>query len=195
MAIDHPPAHFDDVASSRVRRARLAYELGRARRALLGALPMLTVALLVIVTVPVVWQSYAAALGVVLGSAVALWWGQGLGTAVWPGTLAGLLPLGCAVFAQYSGHACAGGHCYSLCMPLCLLGGGAAGIAIGTSFGRQERHRAQFAAAAIGLAWATGAMGCGCIGGGGAWAILGGLLVGALPVLLLKSRRADGAAV
>ena len=111
------------------RRARVRYELARAARAIVGFTPALLLVLL------------AAALGrrpssavmfggmLFVSGAFLLWRGQTLHRAVLPGLLAGVIPLTFAIMAN-RGHACAGGHCSTWCLPACIAGGVVAGLAV-----------------------------------------------------------------
>ena len=159
------------------RRARLRYELARAGRSVLGFAPA---PLLV---------GVAAALGrrpesaVVFGSllfvsgAFLLWRGQTLHRAVLPGLLAGVIPLACALVAN-RGHACAGGHCSTWCLPACTAGGVVAGLAI-SWFATKRGLDWRFFLGASAVSLLTGAMGCSCIGYSGVIGLGAGFIAGA----------------
>ena len=161
------------------KRARVRYELARAARAIVGFTPALLLVLL------------AAALGrrpssaVMFGSmlfvsgAFLLWRGQTMHRAVLPGLLAGIIPLTFALMAN-RGHACAGGHCSTWCLPACITGGVVAGLAV-SWFATKRGLDWSFFAGATAVSLLTGAMGCSCIGYSGVIGLGVGFLAGALP--------------
>lgn len=161
------------------KRARVRYELARAARAVVGFAPALLLVLL------------AAALGrrpssaVMFGSmlfvsgAFLLWRGQTMHRAVLPGLLAGIIPLTFALMAN-RGHACAGGHCSTWCLPACITGGVVAGLAV-SWFATKRGLDWWFFAGATAVSLLTGAMGCSCIGYSGVIGLGVGFLAGALP--------------
>ncbi|HET9955323.1 MAG TPA: hypothetical protein VFQ61_12500 [Polyangiaceae bacterium] len=172
-----------------MRRARRAYELGRARRALMGVAPVVfIVACAACVThrpVSTLWFGLAA---VAVGGLM-LWYGRDPQRAVLPGVLAGLVPLILAIGANRI-HVCGPHGCGTLCVPACAIGGVVAGLAV-AGVGQQRRAGAWFWLSASGLALLTGAMGCACIGYSGVLGLLGGFLAGLVPALV---RRALGRA-
>ena len=161
------------------KRARVRYELARAARAVVGFAPALLLVLL------------AAALGRRPGSAVmfgamlfvsgafCLWRGQTMHRAVLPGLLAGIIPLTFALMAN-RGHACAGGHCSTWCLPACITGGVVAGLAV-SWFATKRGLDWRFFAGASAVSMLTGAMGCACIGYSGVFGLGAGFIAGALP--------------
>lgn len=175
--------------SRRRRRARVAYELGRARRALLGAAPMvLIIAVAASIAhrpVSTAWFGLAAATAAV----VMLWYGRDPQRAVLPGIAAGLVPLALALGATHI-HSCGPDGCASWCMPACTLGGVVAGLGV-ASVGNQRRAGVWFWLPASGLALLTGAMGCACVGYSGVIGLGLGYAAGVVPGLL---RRAFGEA-
>lgn len=161
------------------RRARGRYEWARLRWSLLGMVPVSLViaAALLLGKRP----SSVALFGALLFATgvVVLWRGQELRRALWPGVLAGLIPLTAALVANRM-HICAGGHCTSLCLPACSLGGVVAGLVV--SFVATRRSLSWgFWVAASSLALLTGAMGCACIGYAGVVGLVTGFAIGALP--------------
>ena len=166
------------------RRARLRYEFARAGRSLVGFAPAL---LLVAV---------AAGLGRRPGSAVMfgsmlffsgaflLWRGQTMHKAVLPGLLAGVIPLTFAIMAN-RGHACAGGHCSTWCLPACITGGVVAGFAV-SWFAKKRGLDWRFLVGASAVSLLTGAMGCACIGYSGVFGLAAGFLAGAVPMTVSK---------
>lgn len=166
------------------RRARVRYEGARAARSLLGFAPAL---LLVLV---------AAALGrrpssamffgtlLFLSGSFLLWRGQTMHRAVIPGLLAGIIPLTFAIMAN-RGHACAGGHCSTWCLPACITGGVVAGLSI-SYFATKRGLDWRFWLGASAVSLFTGAMGCACIGYSGVIGLAAGFLGGAFPLAVRR---------
>lgn len=163
-----------------LRRARVHYEWMRARRALLGFLPVFA---LVGATCALTDRpDRALALGIVLFvlGAATLWYGRDLRRAVLPGVAAGMIPLLLVLGAHHVGHHCAGPTCTSLCLAACVTGGAFAGFWVGaSSFARQAR--AGFWLVASTVALLTGAMACARLGLAGIGGLLAGYAVGNLP--------------
>lgn len=164
-------------------RAERAYEFGRARRAATFAVPLL--ALAVIATCLGARPLTAAGVGGLLlaTAGVFLWRGQTLGRSVFPGVVAGLVPLALAVGARSYGHICTGTECVSLCIPACTAGGMVAGLLIART-ARHAAARGPFLLGASALALLVGALGCSCVGYGG----VAGLGVGLVATLAFASR-------
>ncbi len=167
------------------RRARVRYELQRARRSLLGVTPVLPiVALAAFITHrlgPTLWFGLAS---LVLG-AVMLWYGRDPQRAVLPGIVAGLVPLVLSLCANHI-HSCGMETCSSLCVPACMLGGVVAGLAV-ASVGNARRAGGWFWLSASSLALLTGAMGCSCVGYSGVLGLGVGYLAGMIPGILLRA--------
>lgn len=171
------------------RSARWSYEWARLRLALMGTLP-----LLVVVTLGVLLAARAASAfwfgsAVITGGAVLLWYGRDLGRGVLPGLGAGAVPLSLALLANHIGHACMGDRCVSLCLPACVLGGVTAGGAIAFMARRRGRGLG-FWLGASGVALATGAMGCACMGSSGVLGLAAGYAAASAPVLVHRLRGA-----
>lgn len=171
-------------------RAERAYELGRARHAAVLAVPL--VALSIVAACLGARPVTAGVVGVALLTATwfFLWRGQTLGRSVFPGILAGLVPLALAVGARSYGHVCTGSQCVSLCIPACTVGGVLAGFLIARA-GRHAASRGRFVLGASALAVLVGSLGCSCVGYGGVAGLGVGLLVTLLPAALTP-RRATG---
>jgi hypothetical protein len=165
------------------RRARLRYEWGRARRALVGFGPVLLIAVgaAALSRHPLA----AAACGFVTFAAGAtiLWYGREAKRAVLPGVAAGFVPLALALCASHVGHGCTGDGCMMLCVPACVTGGVVAGLAVANVAGRYGAGAA-FWVLASGLALLTGAMGCACAGYSGVVGLALGYGAGVVPGLL-----------
>lgn len=169
------------------KRVRARYEAARLKRALLGLSPAL------LVTALAAWLGDDVRLAIALGAAVfvggvfLLWYGRDPGRAVLPGVAAGLLPLAFALCTQSMPHGCAGGHCFSTCLPAAAAGGILAGLAV-SRFGLRGPHGVVFWLSASGLALLTGAMGCVCVGLPGLGAMTAGYGAGFVVARVSKRR-------
>lgn len=167
-----------DLASLE-QRARLRYEVARAARSLLGFTP----ALLLIAAATAMGRRPSSALmfgGLLFFTgAFLLWRGNTLHRAVLPGVLAGVIPLTFALMAN-QGHACAGGHCSTWCLPACIAGGVVAGLGV-SWFAARRGLDWRFWAGASAVSLLTGAMGCACIGSSGVIGLAGGFAAASLP--------------
>jgi hypothetical protein len=171
-------------------RSMRAYEFGRARHAATFALPL--AALSVVAACLGTKPATACVVGLALLATAwfLLWRGQTLGRSVFPGILAGLVPLALAVGARAYGHVCTGSQCVSLCIPACTVGGVLAGFLIARA-GRHAASRGRFVLGASALAVLVGSLGCSCVGYGGVAGLGVGLLLTLLPAALTP-RRATG---
>lgn len=178
---------MDSTDLARVeRKARLAYELSRLRRALLGFAPMVVIVVIAVLlghhpTPSLVFGAGLFAFGVVL-----LWYGHDVKRAVLPGIAGGIVPLLFTLCAKHL-HACKGGVCISLCVPVCVVGGAVAG-AIVAAVGIRGRRGVAFWLAGSGITLFTGAMGCVCAGPWGIVGLTAGYLVGGAPGLVASLR-------
>jgi hypothetical protein len=148
-------------------KARRAYEAARVR---FGVVASLVVALVPLASLGLGGHAASAAL---LGSLLVV----GVGTMVWRGGLlslsamsglkAGLVPLVLAHAANLYGHVCIPGQgCSTLCVPACSVGGLLAGFLVERVARRSPRPNViRIGGAAV--AFATGALGCFCVGSGG----------------------------
>ncbi len=169
-----------------LRRARRAYELGRARRSLLGFLPaLLLVGAVGLLSDNPAWTVSLGLCMFFLGS-VLLWRGRGLKRAVIPGVAAGSVPLVLVLVARQFGHMCTGVSCTTLCMQACAAGGVVAGLAV-ASVGNARRSGLGFWLAASALAILTGAMACACLGASGVVGLALGYGGGLAPGLLRRA--------
>jgi hypothetical protein len=170
-------------------RARVRYELVRARRALLGVAPVLIIVAVAACfahrPVSTLWFGLATA----SVGALMLWYGREPQRAVLPGIAAGLVPLVFALCANNM-HSCGIDGCSSLCVPACVLGGVVAGLAV-ASVGNQRRAGVWFWLSASGLALLTGAMGCACVGYSGVVGLGVGFAAGMVPGLLRRALRRE----
>lgn len=145
------------------RRARRGYEFSRVRAALLGAAPLVLVALLAAVVGKQPRWSLLFGSVAFTWAALLLWYGRDVRRAVLPGIAAGLIPLTFALCAGLVGHGCVGDHCVRLCMPACSVGGAAAGLIV-AAIGHRGRHGLVYWLSVSGIAMLTGAVGCSCVG-------------------------------
>lgn len=116
-----------------------------------------------------------------------LWRGQSLERSVFPGVLAGIVPLALAVGARAYGHSCTGVACTTLRIPACTIGGALAGFVIAYA-GRSASSRGSFLGGAGVLAALVGALGCSCVGIGGVAGLALGLLATVVPASLARAR-------
>ena len=170
------------------RRLRLAYERGRWRRALLGFLPMLVLALIVALLGGRYMLAFSAGLPLFAVGVVALWYGRDPGRAVLPAAFGGSLALVFAVCANQMGHFCTGARCLSWCLPACIAGGLLAGGVV-SFVGIRQRRGAPYWLAASGITLLTGALGCSCAGYAGVFALLVGFALSVGVSLLAATLR------
>jgi len=169
-----------------IRRARRAYELARARRAVLGFAPVV-----VLVAAAYVFGDggpWTTALGLALFAcgAAMLWYGRDLKHAVLPGVVAGSVPLVLVLCARQLGDFCTGVSCAALCMDACVIGGVLTGLAV-ASVANARRSGPRFWLAASALALVTGAMACVCLGVSGVVGLTLGYGAGVVPGLLQRA--------
>lgn len=144
-------------------RAKRAYEWGRFRRALLGALPLVLVIGPALLLTPRVVPTIILGTTLTLGAVGLLWFGHGFPRAALLGVAAGALPLGLVLCSARWGHACAGSLCMEFCFGTSALGGAAAGALIG-SWAFEKRVSAMLLVTASAFGLLTGAMGSTCVG-------------------------------
>ncbi|MDP1919209.1 MAG: TolC family protein [Myxococcales bacterium] len=171
--------------------ARRAYEWSRLRRALLGALPILVLAVpaAALAVKPVTTMLVGG--GLMLLAVAALWFGHGLPRATALGIAAGALPLGLVLCTARVGHACAGPWCMKLCLGSSALGGAAAGALI--SIWAFEKHFSlPRLATALGFGLLTASMASTCVGVWGVLALAAGFAVGGG---VLAARKFSGVAL
>jgi hypothetical protein len=169
-------------------RARLRYELARARRALLGFLPVFVIVAAAALFAKRPTTTVAFGIAVFAVGAVLLWYGRDLKRAVLPGVAAGLVPLVIALCANHVEHGCMGDHCMLFCVPACATGGVLAGLVV-AGVGIRRRSGPAFWASASAVALLTGAMGCSCVGYAGVAGLALGFGVGLLAGLVQKVLR------
>lgn len=170
----------NDELDRTLRRARFHYEWMRARRALLGFLPVFGLVGAVCALSDQPERALASGIILFLLGAAVLWYGRDLRRAVLPGVAAGLLPISLVFGAEHLGHACGGSSCTSLCLAACVAGGFLAGGWV-TSSKTAREARVAFWVAASAVALLTGAMACARLGIAGMGGLLFGYGVGALP--------------
>lgn len=158
-------------------KAKRAYEWGRARRAMLGALPLALLVMPALALTPRVTPTIILATTLGLGLFLLLWLGHGYPRAALLGLAAGALPLGLVLCSARLGHACAGPMCMQFCFGTSALGGAAAGALIGSwAFEKRVSLLRVVTASSFGIL--TGAMGTTCVGLTGAAALTVGFALG-----------------
>jgi hypothetical protein len=170
------------------RRARRAYEWGRLRAAVPGAMHAVGLTF-----TAVLLEHRVRASTLILGSLLVLlclglgWWGRQWGRAVAPGLLAGLFPLLLPFVVSGAGHVCYTGGCRAFCLMTCVGGGLAAGAVLSLATLRangEERTRLILTSGAV--ATLCGALGCTLYGLSGVLALVAGLALVSTPVLVLR---------
>ncbi len=167
------------------RRARVAYEWGRVRRALIGFAPALLLSALAVWLGGKPLGSAPFGVAVFATGVVALWYGREPKRAVLPGLAAGLIPVVLTLGALHMGHLCFGDRCTTVCMEACVVGGVGAGITVGL-IGTRRRSGFAFWLAASAVAMLTGAMSCVCLGYAGLVGLGAGYAAGVVPMLALS---------
>ncbi|OJH35643.1 hypothetical protein [Cystobacter ferrugineus] len=169
------------------RRARRAYEWGRLRSAIPGALPAVGLTGMVVLL-----RHHMKPSLLVLGGLLTLlclglgWWGRRWGRAVAPGLLAGLFPLLLPFVVSGAGHVCYTGGCRAFCLMTCVGGGLAAGAFLSLAALRLPEGRERFLLASGSVATLCGALGCVLYGLSGVLGLVAGLALISMPVLVLR---------
>jgi hypothetical protein len=170
-----------------VRRARVAYERGRWRRAVLRAAPLvlLPAALAFWCAPPVLAAASSSAL--LLGSVALLWRGEGYGRSVLPGVLGGAPALALPALVRTGmGHVCHASACWNVCVAGCVSAGIAAGAVLWWCARREAPEgpdRARFLMAGAAVAAVTALPACAFAGLLGMGALVAGLLAATAPAL------------
>ena len=170
-------------------RARRGYELGRLRTTVRDTwiiAPIVAIGGLHSSNLPLVLVA-----GILLFAIVTLlsWRGQSWASAVWPGYLAGAVPLLMPSLASAKAVCWIGGSCFSLCVLLCPLSGLVAGLGVGVLTTRQAEDRLPFLGAATLVAGLTGAIGCALAGLLGIGGMIAGGLLGLAPFYVTEEVR------
>jgi hypothetical protein len=169
------------------RRARRAYEWGRFRAALPGAL----VAVGLSVMAAMLQHRVRPALLILGGLLVLLclglgWWGRKWDRAVTPGLLAGLFPLLLPFVVSGAGHVCYTGGCRAFCLMTCVGGGLAAGAVLAFAALRRSEGHERFLLASGLVATLCGSLGSVLYGLSGVLGLVAGLALISMPVLVLR---------
>ena len=162
-------------------RARSAYELGRLRSSIRDTWFVAPIIAVGVLRHSNLWLISAAAVVLFAVTTVLSWRGQLWGRAVWPGYLAGAVPLLLPTLTSAQSVCWIGGSCWRLCALLCPVSGLLAGLAVGILATRQHEGRLGFLAATTLVAAATGAIGCALAGLWGIAGMLAGGLLGVVP--------------
>ncbi|OJT23034.1 hypothetical protein BO221_19285 [Archangium sp. Cb G35] len=169
------------------RRARRAYEWGRLRAALPGALHAVGVTVMAAVL-----QHRLKPSVLMLGALLVLlclglgWWGRQWNRAVAPGLAAGLFPLLLPFVVSGAGHVCYTGGCRAFCLMTCVGGGLAAGAVLAFAALRLREGHERFLLASGTVATLCGALGCVLYGLSGVLGLVAGLALVSMPVLVLR---------
>jgi hypothetical protein len=162
---------------------RSAYEHGRARRALVSALPVFPLGLLAWLIVRDGLVVAAATLALFVSTALFFWRGRDFARGVLPGALAGVVPFLAMVTLRGSMGAMSGASCVAHCVPASALSGLVAGVAIGTFAARAGSPARAWLSAGI-TATLVGALACACMGVSGLVGLALGLLAGSAPLAI-----------
>lgn len=171
-------------------RAMRAYERGRAKLALLGALPAFVYGACACVlsasdtSMGLAFAMYGfAALGIYLGRPYA----RGVGL----GLLLAAIPFGVATLAQSRGHMCLDGACVAVCLPACTSAGIATGV-LGSWLLVKARGGVHSLVSMATLVSIGGALGCHCVGYGSVGGLVAGFALASVPAMprLLAASRA-----
>lgn len=178
------------VSSERVRlqrRARRAYEGGRLRAAMPGALHAVGLTAMAALLQHSVKPSLLVLGGLLVLLCLGLgWWGRQWDRAVAPGLLAGLFPLLLPFVVSGAGHVCYTGGCRAFCLMTCVGGGLAAGALLSLAALRLPEGRERFLVASGSVATLCGALGCVLYGLSGVLGLVAGLALISTPVLVLR---------
>ena len=169
-------------------RARAAYERARLREAVVSAWPVPLLAVLAL-TLGGERGDIALAAAILILAVVALRWrGGALGRGVTAGLFAGAVPLVMPYLAVGAAGACSA-SCSLWCAWSCVVGGLAAGGVVGWLAAGRVAGRGAFLMASAAVAALTGVMGCCLAGGTGVTGMLLGVLIAAVPIVLLAPQR------
>jgi hypothetical protein len=172
-------------------RARLAYEMSRLRRAVLGFAPMLALVAVALLLGNRSMPTLAFGMGLFVFGVVLLWYGHDVKRAVLPGVAAGTVPLIFALCSRHMGQSHMDGGGMAICVSACVVGGLIAGAVISFA-GIRGKRGLGFLLAAAGVTLFTGAMGCVCAGGWGLVGLVLGFGVSAAPGLIGAAMRSRG---
>lgn len=178
-----PDPTVPPVPSAAQARAFAAYERARWRDAVVGAAPLLAGGALAVCVGDRPFPGLCCAVLLVVVAVLLRWRGRDLGAALGPGLIAGAVPLSLALLARAWGHVCVGGSCVSLCFPACAAGGVIAGLYL-SRVALRRGAGVPFLAAGFGVAMLVGALGCSCVGFGGALGMAAGLATVVAPSML-----------
>ena len=165
-------------------RAQRSYELGRLRATIRDTWVVAPIVALAALRHSNFSLILATGMALFAITTLSSWRGESWGRAVWPGYLAGAIPLLIPSLAPAKSVCWIGGSCWSVCALLCPVSGLIAGLAVGILATKQEEGRLPFLAATTLIAGITGAIGCALAGFMGVAGMLAGGLLGLVPVYL-----------
>lgn len=161
--------------SSVLERCRAAYESARRKRATMLSVPVMLVAALGVAVAPKHLLGALVGLIFVAAAWLCLVIGRVAERALFPGVVAGLIPLMAAQATRVIGHGCTGSACISLCLPACTVGGITAGLVLAW-VGRQQSSPLFFVIGGF-FSILVGAFGCSCIGYSGVIGLITGVVL------------------
>jgi hypothetical protein len=170
-------------------KALRAYELGRARLAAKVAAAALLVGIAGVgLGRPLgLTAALSALLFAVVG--VTVFRGGAAGRAVWPALAAGAGAMFLPLAIRTAGCTFFGPACMRFCLPACVLGGCAMGIALAVTARREESQPGEFLVAGAAIAALAASIGCSLGGAGGVLGMAIGTIAAGAPVWLVA--RAD----
>ena len=170
----------DDVPRSVLR----AYERGRAKLALIGALPALLYGACACLASAA--SESAAPVGLALAmfgfAALGIHLGRPYARGVGLGLLLAAIPFGVATFAQSRGHMCLDGACMAVCLPACTCAGVATGVLGSWLLVRANGGLHSLVSMAT-IVTIGGALGCHCVGYGSVGGLIAGFVIASVPAM------------
>jgi hypothetical protein len=170
-------------------RARRSYELARLRRGLAAAAIVVPMAIVSLGGCGHRETAIAIAAALAILAAVLVWRGGVGGRGVWPGLVAGVVPLGFPLLACPLCERLGAAH---LPMLVCVAGGVVSGAIIAAYAAREPKDRARFVVSSGLVAALAGSMGCAILGLGGIVAMAVGLALTTPVALAVAPRPAGG---
>jgi hypothetical protein len=169
------------------RRARWAYELGRARLAAWQTIPVIVLSVIAWAVSPQASTIFALAAALAVLNSLAVWRGLDFGLGARVGLVAGAIPLFVSLGARYLGHMCTPAGCMSWCVPACAAGGTMAAVVVALS-AKAATDRLSYWASASLVATLTGSLACGCVGPYGIATLLAAFVLSSLPASYVVSK-------
>jgi hypothetical protein len=165
-------------------RTKQLYEVGRGRRALVGALPAMTLVAIAVRSIHEVVDPIVSGALLAVVSILFFWRGQHAGRAVLPGTVAGMFPFAAALAMGWVGETR-----FMLCAGISFVASVVGGLLLARRAHRSASRARTWMYAGL-VAVLTGSVACTCIGLGGLVGLVVGLAAVATPSLLLGAATA-----